>query len=89
MPLQKVPIGTPAQEIIPSIARTVTFQNKVHKRNRERMLFCNVASMRNYDLDVVNDRSHNRGRYVRETGDAFEKINFHDFGDRLEKHIRF
>lgn len=46
-----------------------------------RILFCRVAYMQNYDLDTVNDEPINGGLYVTETGDAGEKINFHNFGD--------
>lgn len=45
------------------------------------LLFCNVAEMKYYGLDTTNDHPQNGGSYVQEKGDAFEKINFHDFGD--------
>ncbi len=48
-----------------------------------KILFCRVAYMNNYDLDIVSDVPQNGGAYVRKTGDAGEKINFHNFNDGL------
>ena len=48
-------------------------------RKMSKILFCRVAYMNNYDLDIVSDVPQNGGAYVRKTGDAGEKINFHNF----------
>lgn len=39
--------------------------------------------MKYYDLDITNDLPQNGGRYVQETGNAFEKINFHSFDNEF------
>lgn len=50
---------------------------------KQLLLFCNIAGMKKYDLDTSNDLPQNGGSYVREKRNAFEKINFHDFGEPL------
>lgn len=41
------------------------------------ILFCNIAYMKYYDVDLVEEKPKHGGQYVTETGDAFEKFNFH------------
>ena len=43
----------------------------------ERILFCNVAHMEYYDYDMHEETPKHGGSYVAETGDAYEKNNFH------------
>lgn len=43
----------------------------------KRVLFCNIAYMQYYDALSVKETPKHGGRYVQETGDAFEKNNFH------------
>lgn len=47
----------------------------------QRILFCNVAYMQNYDVDIFPETPINGGRYVEENNDAFEKYNFHFYED--------
>ena len=42
-----------------------------------RILFCNVAYMEYYDYEVHEETPKHGGSYVSETGDAYEKNNFH------------
>ena len=42
-----------------------------------RILFCNIAYMQYYDFDIISEVPKHGGKYVTETGDAFEKHNFH------------
>lgn len=42
-----------------------------------RVLFCNIAYMKYYDVDTVNDPPVNGGKAVAKIGDALEKYNFH------------
>lgn len=48
---------------------------------KQRILFCNVAYMRYYDVDIVDDVPVNGGSYVKENKDALEKYNFHKCKD--------
>ena len=48
---------------------------------RSRILFCNIAFMQYYDYEVVEETPKHGGRFVDETGDAFEKNNFHLYDD--------
>ena len=41
------------------------------------VLFCNIAYMKYYDADILEDPPKHGGAYVTETGDALEKSNFH------------
>lgn len=41
------------------------------------ILFCNVAYMQYYDFDLIKETPKHGGQYVADTGDAFEKHNFH------------
>ena len=43
----------------------------------ERILFCNVAHMEYYDYDMHEETPKHGGSYVADTGDAYEKNNFH------------
>lgn len=54
-------------------------QDKVNYLNNkvsERMLFCNIAYMKNYSGTIEDDKPYNGGKYVLETGDCLEKYNF-------------
>lgn len=41
------------------------------------ILFCNIAYMKYYDVDLIEEKPKHGGQYVAETGDALEKFNFH------------
>lgn len=47
-----------------------------------RILFCNIAYMQFYDYLLIKETPRHGGKYVSETGDAFEKYNFHVCGDK-------
>ncbi len=59
--------------------------NIVYIQNKEsavaaltsKILFCNIAYMEFYDTDIPEDTPRHGGAYVEQTGDAFEKDNFH------------
>ena len=42
-----------------------------------RILFCNIAYMQYYDFSLIKEVPKHGGKYVTETGDAYEKHNFH------------
>lgn len=42
-----------------------------------RVLFCNIAYMQYYDFSMIKEVPKYGGKYVTETGDAYEKHNFH------------
>lgn len=42
-----------------------------------RILFCNIAFMKYYDHEVIEEKPKHGGLYVSVTGDALEKNNFH------------
>lgn len=42
-----------------------------------RILFCNIAYMQYYDYENIKEVPKYGGKYVAETGDAYEKYNFH------------
>lgn len=42
-----------------------------------RILFCNIAYMQYYDYSSIKEVPKHGGKYVTETGDAYEKHNFH------------
>lgn len=42
-----------------------------------RILFCNIAYMQYYDFATIKEVPKHGGKYVAETGDAYEKNNFH------------
>ena len=52
-------------------------------RKNKRVLFCNVAYMKNYDALAFDEKPVNGGSYVAETQDAYEKYNFHVCEDGL------
>lgn len=41
------------------------------------IIFCNIAYMEHYDIEVVEETPKHGGQYVIDTGDALEKYNFH------------
>lgn len=43
----------------------------------KRILFCNIAYMQYYDFATIKEVPKHGGKYVAETGDAYEKHNFH------------
>lgn len=43
----------------------------------KRILFCNIAYMQCYDFDLIKEVPKHGGQYVTDTGDAYEKHNFH------------
>ena len=49
----------------------------------KRILFCNVAYMQYYDFDLIEEIPKYGGSYVAETGDAYEKSNFHVCDDGI------
>jgi len=49
----------------------------------KRILFCNIAYMKYYDVDIIEDKPIHGGKYVEETGNALEKYNFHDCLDGI------
>lgn len=54
-----------------------SYENKINSR----VLFCNIAYMKYYDGDIINDQPVNGGEYVAKNGDALEKYNFHPEND--------
>ena len=42
-----------------------------------RIMFCNIAYMQYYDFATIKEIPKHGGKYVAETGDAYEKHNFH------------
>lgn len=42
-----------------------------------KIVFCNIAYMKYYDIELYEEKPKYGGKYVMETGDAFEKSNFH------------
>ena len=52
---------------------------------RERILFCNIAYMKYYDFSRHKETPINGGQYITDTGDAFEKYNFHRCEDGTVK----
>ena len=51
--------------------------------NNERVLFCNIAYMKHYDCLNYEEKPINGGQYIIDTGDAFEKYNFHRCEDGM------
>lgn len=49
-----------------------------------RVLFCNIAWMEKYSGTTVGDKQHSGAKYIKETGNGFEKFNFADFGDEYQ-----
>ena len=49
----------------------------------KRVLFCNIAYMEYYDIDLHEETPEYGGSYVAETGDALEKYNFHTCNDGI------
>ena len=47
------------------------------------ILFCNVAYMQYYDIELRDDVPKHGGMYVEKTGDALEKYNFHVCADGI------
>ena len=47
----------------------------------DRTLFCNVSWMKFYNGTTINDRPYGGTEYVRTSHDAYEKINFKNYGD--------
>lgn len=43
----------------------------------KRLIFCNIAYMKFYDVELYEEVPKHGGKYVQETGDAEEKYNFH------------
>ena len=52
-----------------------------NKKEKRRILFCNIAYMKYYNVDIINDIPVNGGEYVRISKDATEKYNFHEEDD--------
>lgn len=50
----------------------------------DKVLFCNISWMKNYAGTIVGDRPYSGAEFVKNTGDAFEKYNFADFGDEFQ-----
>lgn len=50
----------------------------------DKVLFCNISWMKNYAGTIVDDKPSSGAEYVKNTGDAFEKYNFADFGDNYQ-----
>ena len=53
--------------------------------DNNKVLFCNVAYMKYYDYAQFNEISVNGGQYAADTGDVFEKYNFHRCEDGTVK----
>lgn len=51
--------------------------------NAQRILFCNIAYMKYYSGITSTDKPVNGGKYIKNTGDGFEKYNFLQIQDKM------
>ena len=58
------------------MAGTITVKG-IGRASANRVLFCNIAYMQYYDFSSIKEVPRHGGKYVAETGDAYEKHNFH------------